>query len=295
MCGAGELPALMASEARRQGWRVVAFAFARDTGAAVHAARVVPSAIAEMAPVIAALQEEKVTGVLFSGKFWMGDLLRTEAVDDAHRAMARRAGGLLDGNVKNVLLTTLGVMGIELLDQRPFLGAGLPGETVLGARTPTSDEWADVRRGLAVARAAAEWARSIMLAAGEASGDLHGATLARALRAAAPGARLYGMGGRRMAAEGVELLVDVTAAATMGGTEAVGGVPGLYRAYRRLRAGVAGPHRPDALVGVDFPEFNLRLARAARRAGGAVADFLPPPGWAWRPWGARLSRRVVSG
>jgi len=71
--------------------------------------------------------------------------------------LLRRAGGLLDGNVKNVLLTTLGVMGIELLDQRPFLGTGLPAETVLGARTPTPDEWADVRRGLAVARAAAEW------------------------------------------------------------------------------------------------------------------------------------------
>jgi UDP-2,3-diacylglucosamine hydrolase len=157
MCGAGELPALMASEARRQGWRVVAFAFAADTGAANHAARVVPSAIAEMAPVIAALQEEEVTGVLFSGKFWMGDLLRVEAVDEAHRAMARRAGGLLDGNVKNVLLATLHAMGIELLDQRPFLGAGLPSETVLGTRTPTADEWADVRRGLAVARAAAQW------------------------------------------------------------------------------------------------------------------------------------------
>ena len=155
MCGAGELPALMASEARRRGWRVVAFAFAAGTGAAAHAARVVPSAIAEMAPVIAALQEEKVTGVLFSGKFWMGDLLRAESVDDAHRAMARRAGGLLDGNVKDVLLATLDGMGIELLDQRPFLGAGLPAESLLGARTPTPEEWSDVRRGLTVARAAA--------------------------------------------------------------------------------------------------------------------------------------------
>ena len=133
-----------------------------------------------------------------------------------------------------------------------------------------------------------------MLVAGEASGDLHGATLARALRAAAPAARLYGMGGRRMAAEGVELLVDVTAAATMGGTEAVGGVPGLYRAYRRLRAVVTGPDRPDALVVIDFPEFNLRLARAARRAGVAVAYFVPPQVWAWRPWRVRLIRRVVS-
>src|SRR2546429_9781691 len=97
MCGAGELPALMASEARRQGWRVVAFAFARDTGAAAHAARVVPAAIAEMAPVIAALREEKVAGVLFSGKFWMGDLLRAEAGDHAPRAMARRPGGPLAG------------------------------------------------------------------------------------------------------------------------------------------------------------------------------------------------------
>jgi lipid-A-disaccharide synthase len=133
-----------------------------------------------------------------------------------------------------------------------------------------------------------------MLVAGEASGDLHGATLARALRAAAPGTRLYGMGGRRMAAEGVELLIDVTGAATVGGTEAVGGLPGLWRAYRRLRAVVTGPDRPDALVVIDFPEFNLRLARAARRSGVAVAYFIPPQVWAWRPWRVRLIRRVVS-
>ena len=133
-----------------------------------------------------------------------------------------------------------------------------------------------------------------MIVAGEASGDLHGATLARALRAAAPGARLTGMGGRRMAAEGVELLVDVTTAATVGGTEVVVGFPGLYRAYRRLRAAVTGSGRPDVLVVIDFPEFNLRLARAARRAGVAVAYFLPPQIWAWRPWRVRLIRRVVS-
>ena len=133
-----------------------------------------------------------------------------------------------------------------------------------------------------------------MLVAGEASGDLHGATLARALRGAAPGVRLYGMGGRRMAAEGVQLLIDVTAAATVGGTEAIAGVPGLYRAYRRLRAAATGPGRPDALVVIDFPEFNLRLARAARRVGVPVAYFLPPQIWAWRPWRIRLIRRVVS-
>jgi lipid-A-disaccharide synthase len=133
-----------------------------------------------------------------------------------------------------------------------------------------------------------------MLVAGEASGDLHGATLARALRALAPGTRLYGMGGRAMAAEGVELLVDATGEATVGGTEAVSGVPALYRAYRRLRATLGGPDRPDALVIIDFPEFNLRLARAARRAGVAVVYFIPPQVWAWRPWRLGLMRRVVS-
>ena len=133
-----------------------------------------------------------------------------------------------------------------------------------------------------------------MLVAGEASGDLHGATLARALRAAAPEVHLYGMGGRRMAAEGVELLVDLTAAATMGSAEAVAGLPGLYRAYRRLRAAMTGGARPDALVVIDFPEFNLRLAGAARRAGVPVAYFIPPQIWAWRPWRVRVIRRVVS-
>ena len=133
-----------------------------------------------------------------------------------------------------------------------------------------------------------------MLVAGEASGDLHGATLARALKAAARGVRLYGMGGRRMAAEGVELLVDVTAAATMGSAEAVGGLPGLCRAYRRLRAAMTGGAPPDVLVVIDFPEFNLRLAGAARRAGVPVAYFIPPQIWAWRPWRVRVIRRVVS-
>jgi lipid-A-disaccharide synthase len=141
---------------------------------------------------------------------------------------------------------------------------------------------------------AAELQRRIMIVAGEASGDLHGATLARALRALAPAARLYGMGGRAMHAEGVELLVDATGDATVGGTEAVTGVPGLYRAYRRLRATLDSPDRPDALVVIDFPEFNLRLARAARRAGIAVIYFIPPQIWAWRPWRVRLMRRVVS-
>ena len=156
MCGAGDVPALMARQARQQGWRVIAFAFAPpSTGVASDAARVVPSDVREMGPVIGTLLEEKVSGVLLSGKFWMGDLLRADRVDETHRAMAARAGGLLDGNVKTVLLSTLTAMGIDLLDQRAFLADSLPREAVLGARTPSEAEWADVRRGLEVGRAVA--------------------------------------------------------------------------------------------------------------------------------------------
>jgi lipid-A-disaccharide synthase len=135
--------------------------------------------------------------------------------------------------------------------------------------------------------------RLIMLSAGEASGDLHGATMCRALRALDPGVRLIGMGGPRMAAAGVEILVDPTAHAAMGTSEALGRVPGLYRAYkllvRRLREA-----RPMAMVLIDFPEFNLRLAKQARRAGIPVLYFIPPQLWAWRRGRIRqMARRMT--
>ena len=135
--------------------------------------------------------------------------------------------------------------------------------------------------------------RLIMLSAGEASGDLHGATMCRALRALDPGVRLIGMGGPRMAAAGVEVLVDPTAHAAVGTSEALGRVPGLYRAYTIL-VGRLRKVRPQALVLIDFPEFNLRLAKQARRAGVPVIYFIPPQLWAWRRGRIRqMARRVT--
>jgi lipid-A-disaccharide synthase len=136
-------------------------------------------------------------------------------------------------------------------------------------------------------------APAIMLVAGEASGDLHGAALCRALRERAPDARLFGMGGARMAAAGMEVLEDLTGQAAVGSTEAAAGVLPLYRAYRRLRARLAATP-PAALVLIDFPEFNLRLARAARRQGVPVVYFIPPQIWAWRGWRVRAMRRLLS-
>ena len=136
-------------------------------------------------------------------------------------------------------------------------------------------------------------AASIMVVAGEASGDLHGAGLCAALLSLSPTTRLFGMGGGRMRAVGVELVADVSGRAVVGGTEAVSSIPRLYRVYRRLRR-IIERDRPAVLVLIDFPEFNLVLARAARRAGVPVVYFVPPQIWAWRRGRIRRIRRLVS-
>jgi len=133
----------------------------------------------------------------------------------------------------------------------------------------------------------------IMLSAGEASGDLHGGTLCRALRAIDPGVRLVGMGGGHMRAAGMEVVVDPTANAAVGTSEALGRIPALYRAYRALAARLRA-ERPRALVLIDFPEFNLRLARRACQAGIPVVYFIPPQLWAWRRGRVRPMARRVS-
>ena len=156
MCGAGALPARMTSEARRQGWRVVAFAFPGAADLSALADTLVATRIEAMGPVIEALAREKVTAVAFSGKFWMGDLLAAGPPDAAHARMAARAGALLDGNITDVIAGTLAGLGIELLDQRPFLGDWLAGARTWSARAPTEGEWSDIRRGFAVARAVAD-------------------------------------------------------------------------------------------------------------------------------------------
>jgi hypothetical protein len=156
MCGAGVLPARMAAEARRQGWRVVAFAFPGAGDLAAVADTVIPSRLEAMGPVVEALAREKVNAMVFSGKFWMGDLLSAGAPDAVHTRMAARAGALLDGNITGAIEATVAGLGIELLDQRPFLGDWVGVARTWSKREPTEAEWSDIRRGFAVARVMAQ-------------------------------------------------------------------------------------------------------------------------------------------
>lgn len=133
----------------------------------------------------------------------------------------------------------------------------------------------------------------VLIVAGEASGDLHGATLARALASLAPGIRIAGMGGARMAAAGVRLVRRAERVTVVGGTEVFGRLPALWSAFKALRR-VLHYRRPGVLVLIDFPEFNLRLARVARRRDVPVVYFIAPQLWAWRPGRAHTMARDVS-
>lgn len=128
-----------------------------------------------------------------------------------------------------------------------------------------------------------------MLLAGEASGDLHGAALARELRRRRPEAELFGIGGPRMTAEGVRLLFDPTGAAPIGILEAVRRLPRFLR-WRREVERVLRAERPDAVVLIDFGGFNLGVADFAARLGIPAVYYIPPKAWAY---GRGRAKRVA--
>ncbi len=134
--------------------------------------------------------------------------------------------------------------------------------------------------------------RRIVLVAGEASGDLHGGRLAEALRRLDPGLVLAGMGGSQMQAAGVHLLADAGDTAVVGLTELWEKRRQLRTALRTLRRHLAAA-RPALLICIDFPDFNLLLARTARRLGIPVCYFISPQVWAWRRGRIRTIRRLV--
>ncbi len=135
-------------------------------------------------------------------------------------------------------------------------------------------------------------ARAILMVAGEPSGDRHGADLADAVKAALPGVRLWGMGGDHMARAGVELLVDMRRVAVVGIVEVLSHMAAILQARRTLlRAITQAP--PALCILIDFPDFNLWLARAVRRRGIPILYYISPQVWAWRRGRLRLMARLL--
>src|SRR5580698_9216498 len=130
------------------------------------------------------------------------------------------------------------------------------------------------------------------LVAGEASGDTLGADLIVALRRLAPDAEFFGIAGPKMAAAGCEAWEPAESLAVMGLFEILRDLPRLLRLRARIRALFLAA-KPDVFVGIDAPEFNLRLARDLRAAGIPTVQYVSPQVWAWRQGRARSIHESV--
>jgi lipid-A-disaccharide synthase len=122
---------------------------------------------------------------------------------------------------------------------------------------------------------------------------MYGAAVARRLRERFPEAVLFGLGGEGMRASGVELVADISRTAVVGPFEAISHFGSLFRIFRQLTARIEAPSGPSAAVFIDFPDFNMRLARRARARGVPVIYYVSPQIWAWRPGRIDELRQIV--
>jgi lipid-A-disaccharide synthase len=134
-------------------------------------------------------------------------------------------------------------------------------------------------------------APEILISAGEASSDMYAARLATALQART-GARLFGMGGKRMAEAGVELIADYHQVAVVGISEVLHKIPTVVGVQRKI-ASEAARRRAALAILVDSPGTHLGVARRLKNNGIRVGYFIGPQVWAWRPGRVRVVKRLV--
>jgi len=132
----------------------------------------------------------------------------------------------------------------------------------------------------------------VMIIAGEASGDLHGANLVRAMLAARPELTFSGMGGKELIAAGVDVLFDAKKIAVVGIAEVFSHLPDIFAARKILRRALKDEH-PALLILIDFPDFNLMLAKYAKKLGIPVFYYISPQVWAWRSGRVKTIRERV--
>jgi lipid-A-disaccharide synthase len=132
----------------------------------------------------------------------------------------------------------------------------------------------------------------VLMVAGEPSGDLHAAHVAKALKGICPELKLFGMGGMHMGEAGVELLVEISGVSVVGILEVLYHIKAVLRARRRLLRAIQ-ERKPTLAILVDFPDFNLWLARALKKLGVPILYYIAPQAWAWRRGRVRLMAELV--
>ncbi|MFZ0450442.1 MAG: lipid-A-disaccharide synthase [Desulfatiglandaceae bacterium] len=151
-----------------------------------------------------------------------------------------------------------------------------------------------MKRGVRISRVFAESkaGKIVLMVAGEASADQHGANLVRTILRQDPGVFFLGIGGDEMARAGVRILFSSSEMAVVGLTEVFSRIPVIYKAARRLKH-ILKENRPDLLILLDYPDFNIHLARTAKRCGVPVLYYISPQVWAWRKGRVRKIRNRV--
>jgi lipid-A-disaccharide synthase len=134
--------------------------------------------------------------------------------------------------------------------------------------------------------------RRVMIIAGEASGDLHGSGVVRELKRANPGIEIFGVGGDRMKQEGMQLIYHVNELGFMGFLEVIKHLP-VIRSMKSTLETVLRHKKPDVVLLIDYPGFNLRFARTAKRSGAKVVYYISPQVWAWHRSRVRKMRGIV--
>jgi len=123
-------------------------------------------------------------------------------------------------------------------------------------------------------------ARKLLIIAGESSGELYGALLAQEILHSNPESSIKGVGGKRMADAGVDLIAPIASA--FGLTEALRALKALRETFLKVKRVLDG-HRPDLVVLIDYPDFNFKVAQEAKKRGIPVLYYVSPQVWAWRP------------
>jgi len=132
-----------------------------------------------------------------------------------------------------------------------------------------------------------------MLVAGESSGDLHGAQLAQALKRARADLKLIGFGGSQMREAGVETIADPTRIAVIGLVEVLRHLPTFHRLFRQAVQAL-DEHKPNLVILIDYPGFNLRFASEVKRRGIRLVYYISPQIWAWDPGRISKIKRLVN-
>jgi len=130
-------------------------------------------------------------------------------------------------------------------------------------------------------------AKKILMVAGETSGDLHGAHLVEAIHQIDPEVQLLGVGGEHLARKGMKILYHSQSLSVVGLTEVLFKLKTILKALKGLKESL-DQEKPNLIVLIDFPDFNLRLAKVAHQKGIPVLYYISPQIWAWRPGRVKL-------